>query len=73
METQMDMHKHRRYVRLDFATLDNEISSLVHRLDDLLRQRQDEVVVATPDLQQQIAGCRTRLRDLERLLLRSLI
>ncbi len=69
----MDIPKHRRYVRLDFAVLDNEISTIVHQLDDLLRQRQHDVVVATPDLQQQIAGCRTRLRDLERLRLRSLI
>ena len=69
----MDTPKHRRYVRLDFTTLDSEISSIVGRLDSLLRRRQDEAVVATPELQQQIAGCRTRLRDLERLRHRSLL
>lgn len=68
----MDMPRHRRYVRLDFTTLDSEIGRIVDQLDELLRQRQDDTQPATPDLQQQIAGCRTRLRDLERLRLRAL-
>lgn len=73
----MDTPRHRRYVRLDFTTLDGEIGRLVDRLDTLLRERTREVrddrALGTPDLQHQINDCRTRLRDLERLRLRALV
>lgn len=73
----MDLPRHRRYVRLDFTTLDGEIGRLVEQLDGLLRERgssdRDRDAIGTPLLQQRIADCRAHLRDLERLRLRSLI
>lgn len=63
----MDLNRHRRFVRLDYNTLDAQISDLVGRLDGLLRQRQGDSELPKPVLQQQISSCRDRLRDLERL------
>ena len=65
--------RHRRFVRLDYNSLDSQISDLVSRLDDLLRQRQGDSELPKPVLQQQISSCRDRLRDLERLRLGALI
>lgn len=69
----MDLPRYRRFVRLDFNSLDSQISNLVSRLDDLLRQRQGDSELPKPVLQQQISSCRDRLRDLERLRLGGLI
>ena len=69
----MDLPRHRRFVRLDYNSLDSQISDLVSRLDDLLRQRQGDSELPKPVLQQQISSCRDRLRDLERLRLGALI
>ena len=69
----MDLPRHRRFVRLDYNKLDAQISDVVGRLDNLLRQRQGESDLPKPVLQQQISSCRDRLRDLERLRLGALI
>lgn len=69
----MDLPRHRRFVRLDHHSLDAQISDLVGRLDTLLRQRQEDSDVPKPLLQQQISSHRDRLRDLERLRFGALI